>query len=169
MHYRALCLYLRYPQGTAHMDPLASTAGGLHGSTFLRAELAFRWDAQRACPTQPAAFWNLQDAITRLQKKAWHYSYTHANKHTHTVQTQTQSVTKCSLRLSARTHIHTHLHLLHPMHTYWLAYGWHTLSLTQHIMSLRHIVPQISGWGCLCLCLIASNGFVLLLKYGIKM
>lgn len=65
--YGALCLYLRYPQGAAHMDPLAATAGGFHGSTFLRTELAFRRDAQRAGPTKPAAFWNLQDAITRLE------------------------------------------------------------------------------------------------------
>lgn len=121
MHYKASCLYLRYPQGAAHMDPLAATAGGFHSSTFLWAELAFRGDAQCACPTQPAAFWNLQDAITRLQEtKNYVTLFVHTHKHSR-VQARTQSVTKCSLSLSKQTHTHTPSHA-HTLTSIWLAH-----------------------------------------------
>lgn len=61
-------LHLWNPQGTADVDPLSSTSGGLHGSALFGTQLALWQDAEGTDPTQPAALRDFLDAITRLKR-----------------------------------------------------------------------------------------------------
>ena len=49
------------------MRPLGSRPGALHGAALVRAELARRFDAERARPTQPGAAGDGCDAVASLK------------------------------------------------------------------------------------------------------
>ena len=48
------------------MGPLGPCPGALHGTAFVRTELAGRFDAEGASPTEPGAAGYCSDAVTSL-------------------------------------------------------------------------------------------------------
>lgn len=61
--------YLWNPQGTADMSPFSPGPGSFHGPTSLWTQQTLRMNAQDTGTTQPAAFWDLEDAVAGLEAR----------------------------------------------------------------------------------------------------